>query len=488
MVLGIPKIEEHSNTRSHFIYNINFKQVMPFVIAIVLFLLIYFGLPDQFDFSARVMVAIVSCAVVLWALEPIPLGLTAIVILLLMFTFNVATADVVFSGFASPAVFLIIGGMMLARAVNETPLAKRTTYYILSRWGGNAKGLLGSFLVIPQIQAFFIPAAAVRTALLLPIVQNVLDMIGAKPDSKLTRMILLGVSYAGTISGTAVMTAAIGNILTVELLNRFVGIKVTYFQWFIYTLPIWLILIPLAWLLLVKLFPMQQDEASFPQVKNQMNQKLKEFGPLSLDEKKCLVILVITVSLWMTEPIHGFHPSIPALISVALMTMPGIGCSTWSNVVRVNFDTVLLLGTTLSIGYALNDTGATDLLGSSLSAKWVLSLMGEPILAVIFILIITQIFHLAISNVSTAVVTLIPIFIGLALEAGADPLLIALSASIACLHGYILVVESMPNVLVHSTGRISQKNFIVPGIYMTIIMTVVTVVVAVTWWRLIGLF
>ena len=46
-------------------------------------------------------------------------------------------------------------------------------------------------------------------------------------------MIMLGVAYGGNISGTAVMTAAIGNILTVELFNRFAGINITYFQWFL---------------------------------------------------------------------------------------------------------------------------------------------------------------------------------------------------------------------------------------------------------------
>ncbi|MRG84821.1 DASS family sodium-coupled anion symporter [Salinibacillus xinjiangensis] len=489
--MGIPKVNEQQTNQKlakGAVLTENHKKIIGFAVAIILFMVMYFGLPATFDHSARIMVAIVSTAIALWALEPIPLGLTAVIVLLLMMIFNVATTDVVFSGFASPAVFLIIGGMMLARAVNETPLAKRVTYYILSRWGGSANGLLGSFLIIPQIQAFFIPATAVRTALLLPVVQNVLDMIGAKPESKLNKMILLGVSYGGTISGTAVMTAAIGNILTVELLNSFLDLKITYFQWFLYALPIWILLIPLLYLLLIKIFPMKEEEALFPHVKEEMSERVKEFGPMSMAEKRCLFVLILTVLLWVLEPLHGFHPSVPALIGVALMTLPGIGCSSWSTVVKINYDTVLLIGATLSVGYSLNESGATELLGESLSTPWVISLMEKPIVSIIFILIITHLFHLAISNVATAVVTLIPIFIGLSVEAGADPLLICFTASIACLHGYILVVETMPNVLVHSTGRILQRNFLMPGIYMTLIMILVTVVVALTWWRWIGLY
>ncbi|MGG0717181.1 DASS family sodium-coupled anion symporter [Robertmurraya massiliosenegalensis] len=486
--MGVPKVHLNETAREKGIARFLFsKKALGFLLAILLFVGMYVGLPESFHQSARLMIGIVSSAIVLWALEPIPLGLTSILTIIFMLIFNVVPTDVVYSGFASPAVFLIIAGMMLARAVNETPLAKRITYFVLAKWGGNAKGLLASILVIPQIQAFFIPAVAVRTALILPIVVNVLDMIKAKPESDLRKMIMLGVAFGSTVSGTAVMTAAIGNILAVELLNEFTGITITYFQWFLYALPIWLLLIPAVWILLMKLFPLKKEEAAFPEVQKQMRERAKDFGKMDSREKRCLIILIFIVGLWMTEPLHGLHPSIPALIGVALMALPTIGCATWGNVVKINFDTVLMLGATLSIGYALNESGATQLLGESLSVGWIISLMANPIIAVIFILCITQIFHLAMSNVSTAVVALIPIYIGLANQAGTDPLVIVFSAALACLHGYILVVEAMPNVLVHSTGQIKQQTFLLPGFYMTLIMTGVTVIVALTWWQWLGL-
>ncbi|TKC19447.1 SLC13 family permease [Robertmurraya kyonggiensis] len=486
--MGVPKVHSNGTVAEKLKASGLFsKKALSVLLAILLFVGMYLGLPESFHTSARLMIGIVSFAIVLWALEPIPLGLTSIITIIFLLIFNVVNTNVVYSGFASPAVFLIIAGMMLARAVNETPLAKRMTYFLLAKWGGNAKGLLASILIIPQIQAFFIPAVAVRTALLLPIVVNVLDMIKTKPNSDLRKMIMLGVAFGSTVSGTAVMTAAIGNILAVELLNEFSGINITYFQWFLYALPIWLLLIPAVWILLMKLFPLKKEEANFPEVQAQMKERAKDFGRMERSEKRCLLILIFIVGLWMTEPLHGLHPSVPALIGVALMTLPAIGCATWTNVVKINFDTVLLLGATLSIGYALNESGATQLLGESLSADWIFSLMESPIIAVIFILCITQLFHLAMSNVSTAVVALIPIYIGLANQVGTDPLVIVFSAALACLHGYILVVEAMPNVLVHSTGQIKQQTFLLPGFYMTLIMTGITVIVALTWWQWLGL-
>ncbi|GLB60612.1 hypothetical protein NCCP133_27440 [Cytobacillus sp. NCCP-133] len=168
------------------------------------------------------------------------------------------------------------------------------------------------------------------------------------------------------------------------------------------------------------------------------------------------------------------------------MALPGVGCSKWANMVKINFDTILIMGVTLSQGYGFNHSGAAELVGGSLSADWIIDLLRSPVIGVIFILLITQILHLAVANVSAAVVTLIPIFIGLSAKAGADPVLICITASLACLHGYILVVEATPNIIVHSTGQIQQKEFVIPGLHMTMIMILVTIFTAVTWWNWIG--
>ncbi|UOQ94892.1 DASS family sodium-coupled anion symporter [Halobacillus shinanisalinarum] len=485
------RIKSHSkvdrNERGSGFYKLNYRQLSGVLTAIGSFLVILFFLPASFDDPARKMIAIVTSGVVLWIFEALPLGLTAAVIMLFMLLLQPVSIEVIYSGFSSSAIFLIIGGMMLARAVNETSLARRITFNILAKWGGTSKGLLGCILIIPQVQSFFIPAAAVRTTLLLPIAIDVLDTIGAPAHSNLRKKVLLGVAFGGTISGTAVMTAAIGNILTVNLLKQFLGVEITYFEWFIYSLPLWITLIPGAWIVLLKCYPLKKEDQSFPKVKNEMQEKVREFGPLNSKEKKCLLILTVTVLLWMTEPLHGLDLSIPAIMGVVLMTLPGVGCASWSNVVKINYDTIFLLGATLSMGYALTESGAAEQIGKVMATPWILSLIQVPIYAVIFILIASQVFHLIMSNVSTAVVTLIPIYIGMSLEAGIDPTFVCFTAALTCLHGYILVVETMPNVIVHSSGQISQREFLVPGLYMTLLMMGLTILIAFTWWDWVGL-
>ncbi|MED4352829.1 DASS family sodium-coupled anion symporter [Schinkia azotoformans] len=486
--MNSPKMREATQLSSSTerVFPIDASKLLFLILGALLMLAIYGILPEDYTYPAKMMLAILAIGVFYWTFEPIPLGVTALILLVLILLFDVVSIDVVFSGFSSPAVFLIIAGMMLAKGVNDTLLTKRLAYLILAKWGGSAKGLLASILLIPQIQSFFIPAAAVRATLLLPIAQMSLDTIGKKGKGNLQKVILLGVAFGGTISGTAVMTAAIGNILTVELVKKFLGIQITYIQWFLYAAPIWLLMIPAAWFFLIKLFPLSKENEQFPHVKEEMKGKLSELGRITVEEIKCIAILIVIVGMWFTESLHGLNPSIPALIGVILMALPGIGCSNWENMVKINFDTIILMGVTLSLGFSFNQSGAAELVGDSLSTGLMLHLLSSPLIAVISILIITQILHLVVANVSTAVVTLIPIFIGLSIKAGADPVLISITASLACLHGYILVVESTPNIIVHSTGKIKQKEFLLPGLWLTLINIVVIVLTAVTWWRWIG--
>lgn len=465
----------------------NFKAYGVLTVAMLVFIMLLLFLPDSFSHPAKLMTAIISFGIILWAFEPIPLGVTGIIVLLLMLLLEVADSTVIYSGFASPAIYLIVGGMMLAQSVNETTLIKRVTYKMLKKWGGTAKGLVGSLVISQQIQAFFIPTTAVRSTLTIPIATMINKTLDARPESNLRKLIMLSVAFGGNISGTAIMTAAIGNVLTVELLERYAGIKITYFQWFYYTFPIWLLLIPSIWILLLKMFPLPKEQQSFPQIRTEMEARLEELGPVNNREIRCLLILLLTVGLWVSEPLHGLHPSIPALIGVVLMTLPGIGCATWENIVKINYNTILLLSVTLSMGYAFVDSGAAETISEYLSVDLFLRIVQNPLMAVVFIVVLTQIFHKLISNVSTAVVVLIPIIISLANSAGVNPLAMGFTAGLTSLYGFMLVVETMPNLLVHSTRLISQKDFLRPGFYATLITMAVTILVAMTWWRWIGL-
>lgn len=460
------------------------KRIIILSIASLIFILLLSFIPDSVDWSARVAISVMVYGLLLWALEPIPLGLTSILTLVLILFLNAASVETALSGFSSPAVFLIVAGMMIAKAVNATPLMERITFAILAKWGRSPKGIFMGMFLLMQIQAFFIPATAVRAQLVTPVVLSILKTVGAKKGSNFSKLMLIGTAYAGNISGTAILTAAIGNILTVEILQLYIGTTLSYFDWFLYAIPIWILLILTIPIIVWKCYP--PENFSFEALQKEMIEKQEALGGLSKVEKKTILILIITVILWMMQPLHGYHPTVPALLAVVLFAFPGIGVVKWKKVVDVNFDMVLLIGATLSLGFILIDTGAIDLLADLFTSNLVMQAFNNPWIAIILVVIVSQIYHLGVTNVSTAVVTLLPVLIGLSLEVGIDPVVIAFASSVTLLFGYVLVVETMPNVVVHGTGMIEQRDFYIPGIIATIVTTIITLVVAFTWWPLVG--
>jgi sodium-dependent dicarboxylate transporter 2/3/5 len=461
-----------------------FTKYIGIIIAIVVFFLLWSLLPPDLEADAKLSIALVAGAVILWVTEAITFGQTSFLVILVIGFTSLVPLDLAFSGFASGAMFLIIAGMMMARAVNATPLAQRMTYYILLKFGTSTSKVLAGILLISQIQAFFVPATAVRASLLMPVVIALLKTFDYKSHPNIRRQFMLGVAYGGNISGTAILPAAIGNVLTVEILNIYLDYGFSYFDWFLVAFPIWFLLIPAIWFILIRTCPAEVDEIAG--IKETIQLKLSELGKITPEEKRCLGVLGVTVLMWMTESLHHMHPAIPAIFATIALTLPRIGVTSWENILHINLDTILVLGVTLSLGNVLNETGAIEWLGGFLQAKWLVNSLEQPLLAVALIAVITQIYHLGVSNVGTAVVTLLPVLIGVTVQAGIEPIFIVITSAITCLFGFILVVETMPNVIVQGSGYITQREFIIPGIWATIASTIITIIVAATWWGWIG--
>lgn len=458
------------------------KQNIIFFSAVLIFIcLLYVVYTGDIAWESGAALSILLFSLILWTLEPIPFGMTSILTVVLLIILQVVSLEIVLSGFSSPAVFLVIGGIMMAQGVNNTKLMERLTFYLVSTLGSSPRALFFGLFLLMQVQALFIPAAAVRATLMIPLVLMIIQFVKASESSNFNKLFLVGTAYASNISGMGVLTAGLANILTVEILYLSYGQSISYFQWFLYALPLWGLLSIIIPLLLLKLFPPEQYD--YAALKKEMRQKYLALGSLDTAEKKCITILVLAVVLWMSEPLHGLHPVVPALIAVILMTTPLIGFVDWKKIVQINFDLVLLVGATLSLGLALIETNAIELVTDYLMNDWFLVLAAESWIMILLVILLTQLYHLIVTNINTAVITFIPFLIALSLQLGHDPIMIAFVCSVTTLFGFILVVQTLPNILVYGTGLVQPRDFLVPGLLATVISILVTLLVAYTYWH-----
>ncbi len=460
---------------------LNRKTAFAFCVAVLLFGIAVEGLGAEVPWEARATIGITLAAIVLWASEVIPFGLTSLLVLVSLVMTGACTVEVALSGFSKGAVYLIVGGMMMAQAVNHTALGKRLTYALMARTKGDMKRILWAVILVPQMLALFIPATSVRTALLLPLVLSIVNVLHLPERSGAKKQLLVGLAFGANVSGTAILPAAIGNVLTVEILDIYLKHSISYIDWFWYTFPVWFAMIPTTWWCIRRAFPAERE--THHALTAVMQQKLQALGPLTSEEKRCLLILAGTVFLWMSAEWHGLDPAIPALLAVVAMSLPGVGVATWREVVQVDYGLVLLLGSTLSLGIVLNNSGAIDVVTQWLKGAWFVHLAEAPFLLIVVMIVMAHLYHLAVSNISTAVVTFLPMVIGVALEMGVNPVVLSVLSAITILYGFLLVVETLPTVLVHGTGEINQRDFWRAGVPLTVGSIMILTLVAVTWWK-----
>jgi di/tricarboxylate transporter len=136
----------------------------------------------------------------------------------------------------------------------------------------------------------------------------------------------------------------------------------------------------------------------------------------------------------------------------------------------VDWRTVFLLGGLIPLGVAVEKTGTAAYI-----AKQVLSLLGEvsPVVLLTVIGILTSIFTLVVSNVG-ATVLLVPLAINMAMGAGADPRMAALTVAIAASNTFVLPTHQV-NAYIMGPGGYRTVDYIKAGSVMTILYLVVMI-------------
>jgi len=83
------------------------------------------------DRTGQSVLGVALSGMLLWISETVPIGVTALIVLVLLGTVPGLHPTHVFGGFALPVVFFLIGAVGIATAVEQTGLAQRAAHFLL---------------------------------------------------------------------------------------------------------------------------------------------------------------------------------------------------------------------------------------------------------------------------------------------------------------------------------------------------------------------
>ncbi|UYV39077.1 SLC13 family permease [Rhodobacteraceae bacterium D3-12] len=137
----------------------------------------------------------------------------------------------------------------------------------------------------------------------------------------------------------------------------------------------------------------------------------------------------------------------------------------------VSWQTVFLLASLIPLGQAVQETGTAAWIAQQI----LLLLEGWPIWALqVGVAVLATVFTLVMSNVG-ATVLLVPLAVSIALEAGGDPAIFALTVAISTSNSFLIPTHQV-NALIMGPAGYKVADFVRSGSVMTVIFLIVSMV------------
>lgn len=440
---------------------------------------------------AHTLAAIIGWVVVWWIGEPVPIPVSAILGAVLCILAGVGDARTVLAPFAEPTIFLFLGSFILARAMCVHGLDRRFAYGILSMGWIRERSwrILFAYGAITAFISMWVSNTA-TTAMMLPIGSGIVAAMAGMLEKKTGRAVdparlrfasamMLMAAYASSAGGIGTPVGTPPNLIGIAMIEKFAGVKIPFFQWMLFAVPMLLVMYGLLFLLLYFLhkpeMPVMEGSREF------VRQELARLGPWSRGQKNSLVAFLVTVCLWVIPGFLAIFRGSSAAITTwygrrlpeAAAALIGAGLLfvlpldwkkrkftiTWRQAVAIDWGTLLLFGGGLSLGSLMFSTGLAEHVGQGLLRLSGAGSMWAITFAAVFIAIVAS----ETTSNTAAANMVVPVVISLALAARVNPVPPALGAILGCSWGFMLPVSTPPNAIVYGSGLVPIVKMIRAG-------------------------
>lgn len=489
--------------------------------------------------AGRYALATMAFAAVFWLTEALPLPVTALCVPLLLTAFGVfPSVGSAVAGFADPVIFLLFAGFVLAAAMGTHGIDRRVALGIVAAVGSSPRRLVLAVMVATALLSMLVSNTA-TAAMMAPVALGIARQAhrGAAPDasdpdggaggppdaafaddhdragdpadySNLEVATLLGVAYAASIGGVGTLVGSPPNAIVVGAIDRTLGVSIGFVGWMVVGLPLVVVCLPLAWLLLVAIYP--PEDVDVEAAREHARDARREAGDLTPAGRRVLVVAGATALLWLLGGLGGLiAPLLPDPVATTLFGGPGpslvgagphqgllyyvvvglaavvvlfaAGSVEWGDVERVDWGTLILLGGGLSLANALSATDATAWLADTVLG----ALGGVPAVGLVLGLVVVTVGLGELASNTAMAAILAPLLLEagpryagtLGVDGPAAAVFLAVVVGAAASFGFALPVATPPNAIVFGTGRMHKDHMLRAGAVLDAVMAVVVTLV-----------
>lgn len=455
----------------------NRKRVVVVAVVTILAVLAYTQTAGVLSTAQRSALVVLVVAAGLWMTEAVPLAATSIMIPLMQQFLGVQSFSKALVPFFDSTVMLLLGGFLLAVAVEKYDLDEYFAYMILSRVRAGPRGVTLAVMAATGFLSLWVSNSA-ATALLIAMALRITEGVR---DSKgnFSKIMVLAIAYSATAGGLGTLVGTTTCAMAAASLKTSIGYQISFLGWMFYGLPITVIQILITWVVLFALFP--TDIREMPRIE-------RSSTALTRNQGNTLVVFGFAVLAWLTEKLpepieniigwggHGYSSAVVAGVVVVVLYMTSLLDE--GDIKEGKWSTLLLIGGGLSLGAALEVSGLVDVISGALTQ---FTGGGNPIITIAIVTFAGLGLSVVASNTASASIFL-PIAIGLGQQTGVSPVILAVAVGIGTSLDFMLPVGTPPNAIAYSTGKVSMSEMIKAGFLLDVAGGLLTVIMAYLVW------
>jgi len=421
--------------------------------------------------------AVVLVTLSLWATGLVPGYVASTLFFTTLLLTGLGTPDLVFSGFTSTAMWLVVAGFVIGAAITTTGLGARIGAASERHLSHSYPVLIGGLMLVSMALGFVMPASTGRAAVMVPIGMALADALGLKPGNLGRTGVAVVIAIGTNMPSFAILPSNIPNVLMSGLADQLFDIHLSYADYLLLHYPV-LGIVKSAVIvgLVLAFFPARlAAEARTPAVRQ----------PASGWRQGALIgILLVTLVLWSTDQIHGINPAWIGLATALVLMVPQFGFVP-PPVFKSAIDTgtLLFVAGALALGVVVNQSGLGEIIAQEALARLPLE-PGRDF---------ANFLSLSLLGAGTSIFTTMP---------GAPAVLTPLSGELATATGFSIEAVLMIQVIGFSTvifpyqvaplvvamGLAGESTR--PLLKVILALFVVTVVLLIPldflWWQLVG--
>jgi sodium-dependent dicarboxylate transporter 2/3/5 len=426
--------------------------------------------------EAAMVLGVAANMIYWWVSGAVPIPVVALLPLVLFPTLGIMSPGMASSPYGNTVVFLFLGGFLLGAALEKWNLHKRIALNILLITGVSPEKVILGFSITSALLSMWISNTA--TAMMMwPVALSVIGLyarLGNKNLGGFVKTLLLAIAYSCSIGGMATLIGTPPNVVLRGYLQSQYNITLGFMEWMAFALPISIVLLVAMYFYLIKRF--SNTEVPVGNIQFGIQEELKSMGPISLPEKRVLIVFLFTAAAWIFRPLLGSITGIPlddTAIAVAgavsLFIVPSGGTEKrkplliWEDSRNVSWGIILLFGGGLSLASAMEQVGLVQLAGTFVSE----SIGPFPFLVLIVLSLLALFLTEVMSNVALVSI-FVPVVCGIATASGASPLLYAIPVTLASSCAFMLPTATPPNSVVFASGELKVSDMIRAGFWLNL--------------------